>query len=126
MTELSHHLPALQVVVPMLSAPLVMLLRPRGLAWAAATAASLTAFAIAIALTIGVLDGHDFSYNMGSWPAPYGIELRVDAFSALLLLVVTGASTLALLAGRSSVYAEIDPQRQPLFYTARGQWPGPT
>lgn len=118
MTELSHHLPALQVVVPMLSAPLVMLLRPRGLAWAAATAASLTAFAIAIALTIGVLDGHDFSYNMGSWPAPYGIELRVDAFSALLLLVVTGASTLALLAGRSSVDAEIDPQRQPLFYTA--------
>ncbi|MDZ7669661.1 MAG: hypothetical protein U5Q16_09680 [Gammaproteobacteria bacterium] len=30
------HLPALQVVVPLLAAPLVILLRPRGLAWAAA------------------------------------------------------------------------------------------
>ena len=118
MTDWSHHLPALQVVVPMLSAPLVMLLRPHGLAWAAATAASFFAFAIAIALTLGVLGGENFNYRMGDWPAPYGIELGVDTFSALLLLVVTGASTLALLAARQSLDAEIEPARQPLFYTA--------
>jgi multicomponent Na+:H+ antiporter subunit D len=102
----------------MLSAPLVMLLSPRGLARAAATAASLLAFAIAIAITIAVLDGHTFTYRMGNWPAPYGIELRVDHFSALLLLIVTGASTFALLAGRRSVDADIDDSRQPLFYSA--------
>ena len=118
MTGWSHHLPALQVVVPMLVAPLVMLLRPRGLAWAAATVASLLAFSIAIALTIGVLEGQKFGYLMGAWPAPYGIELGVDALSALTLLVVTGASTLALLAGRQSVDTEIEPDRQPLFYAA--------
>lgn len=114
----SDHLPALQVAVPMLVAPLVMLLRPYGLAWAAATMASLLAFAIAIALTLGVLDGQKFGYLMGGWPAPYGIELGVDAFSALTLLVVTGASTLALLAGRQSIDTEIEPDRQHLFYTA--------
>lgn len=64
----SDHLPALQVAVPMLVAPLVMLLRPYGLAWAAATMASLLAFAIAIALTLGVLDGQKFGYLMGGWP----------------------------------------------------------
>ena len=83
MSSFSHHLPALQVIVPMLSAPLVMLLSPRGLARAAATAASLLAFAIAIAMTIAVLDGHTFTYRMGSWPAPYGIELRVDRLQCL-------------------------------------------
>ena len=118
MTALNQHIPALQVVVPLLSAPLVLLLRPRGLAWAAATAASLFAFAIAIVLTLGVRDGQDFNYYMGSWPAPYGIELSVDAFSALVLLVVTGASALALLAGRHSLDADIEAERQPLFYAA--------
>lgn len=57
MIDWSVHLPALQVIVPMLSAPLALLLRPRGLAWAAAVAASLFSFAIAIMLTIGVLAG---------------------------------------------------------------------
>ena len=118
MTDWSQHLPALQVIVPLLSAPLVLLLRPRGLAWAAATAASMLAFAIAIMLTLGVLNGQDYSYYMGSWPAPYGIELGVDAFSALVLLVVTGASALALLASRHSLDAEIETERQPLFYAA--------
>mgnify|MGYP000278911160 CR=1 FL=1 len=59
----------------MLSAPLVMLLRPSGLARAAAGAASLFAFVIAVAMTIGVLEGNTYTYRMGSWPAPYGIEL---------------------------------------------------
>ncbi len=118
MSSWSHHLPALQVIAPMLVAPVVILLRPSGLAWAAATMASLLAFAIAGALTVGVLDGHKFTYLMGSWPAPYGIELGIDAFSALTLLVVTGASTLALLAGRHSVNTEIESERQPLFYAA--------
>jgi multicomponent Na+:H+ antiporter subunit D len=117
-SNLAHHLPALQVIVPMLSAPLVMLLKPRGLARAATTAASLFAFAIAIVLTMGVLDGNTYTYRMGSWPAPYGIELAVDRFSALLLLIVTGASSLALIAGRRSVDADIDESRQPLFYSA--------
>jgi multicomponent Na+:H+ antiporter subunit D len=102
----------------MLSAPLVMLLKPSGLARAAATAASLFAFAIAIAMTIGVLGGETYTYRMGSWPAPYGIELAVDRFTALLLLIVTGASSLALLAGRRSIDRDIDASRQPLFYAA--------
>ena len=55
---------------------------------------------------------------MGCWPAPFGIELVVDAFSALLLLIVTGASSLALLAGAQSLDKDIDPTRQPLFYAA--------
>ena len=65
-----------------------------------------------------VLDGNVLSYRMGGWPAPYGIELSVDRFSALLLLIVTGASTFALLAGGRSVDADITEERQPMFYAA--------
>jgi len=55
---------------------------------------------------------------MGGWPAPYGIALAVDEFSALMLLVVTGAGAVALLAARPSIDQQIEPQRQPLFYSA--------
>jgi multicomponent Na+:H+ antiporter subunit D len=116
--DLIAHLPALQVLVPMLSAPLVVLLQPRGLAWAGATAAALVSFAIAVALTIAVFDGQTQVYAMGGWPAPYGIALAVDAFSALMLLVVTGAGAAALLAARASIDQQIEQERQPLFYSA--------
>ena len=116
--SLSAQLPALQIVVPLLVAPLVVLLKPRGTAWAAATATSTMAFAIALTIATGVLDGRTYAYAMGSWPAPYGIALGIDAFGSLILLLVTGASTLALLACRRSLDADIEQQRQPLFYTA--------
>ncbi len=118
MSSIATHLPALQVVVPMLVAPVLLLLRPRGLAWAACTATSALAFAIAVQLAYSVLNQSVAPYSMGSWPAPYGIELRVDAFSALVLLIVTGASLAALMVGRQSIDAEIQAARQPYFFAA--------
>src|SRR5690606_6268442 len=89
-----------------------------GLAWAATLAASLCTFAMAVHLVDVIRAGGPLSYEVGGWPAPYGIELAVDAFSALLLLIVTGASTIALLAARTSLDREIPAGRQHLFYTA--------
>jgi len=113
---LTAQLPALQVLVPMLTAPFLLLVQGRGLPWLAACAASLMAFAIAIALTGMVLNEGVISYAMGSWPAPYGIQLRVSPFSALLLLIVTGASSVALIAGRDQLH--MGPDGEPLFYAA--------
>lgn len=118
MSALASHLPILQVVVPLSAAPLVMLLRPRGLAWMAATATSLCAFGVAVGIADRVRDLGTVGYRVGGWPAPYGIEISVDAFSALLLLVVTGASSLALLMARGSLGAEVQESRQHLFYTS--------
>jgi len=118
MNALSIHLPALQVIIPLLTAPLAALLRQRGLAWAAATASSLCSFAVAVSLVAAVRDGGLQTYAVGSWVAPYGIELIVDEFSALLLLIVTGASSAALLVAHTSLGKEIAADRQHLFYTA--------
>ena len=113
---LTPHLPALQVLIPMLTAPFVLLLQGGGLPRLAALAASLMAFAIALALTGIVVSEGGASYAMGSWPAPFGIELRVSAFSALMLLVVTGASSVALIAGQDQLHT--GPEGEPLFYAA--------
>lgn len=118
MNGLIAHLPALQVIVPLLTAPLVVMLRQRNLAWAAATAASLCAFFVSLELVSQVRSYGPMNYAVGSWAAPYGIELIVDAFSALLLLIVTGASSAALLIARRSLGTEVPESRQHLFYTA--------
>lgn len=116
--DLIAHLPALQVIVPMLSAPIIVLLQPRGLAWAGATLAAVVSFAISIALAVAVLGGETQTYSMGGWPAPFGIALSVGGLSALVLLVVTGAAAIALLAARPSIDQQIELERQPMFYSA--------
>jgi len=118
MNSLLPHLPVLQVIVPLLTAPLVVLLRQRGLAWAATTAASLFSLGIAIQLVALVRQNGPLVYEVGSWPAPYGIELMVDSFSALMLLIVTGASTAALLLARQGLGRDVAEDRQHYFYTA--------
>jgi len=118
MSGISAHLPALQVVVPLLTAPLTMLLRQRQLAWASATAASLCTFGISAGLTQYVLANGAVSYELGSWPAPYGIELHVDSLACLLLLLVSGASSLALLVARNGLAEDVAEERHHLFYTA--------
>jgi multicomponent Na+:H+ antiporter subunit D len=116
--DLTPHLPALQVTIPMLAAPLVLMLKPRGLAWAGATAVAVLSFCIALSLALAVAGGGHFGYDMGGWPAPYGIELSIGAFSALVLLIVTGAAALSLIAARPSVDRQIEQERQPYFYAA--------
>jgi len=116
--SLTAQLPALQVIVPLLTAPLVMLLRAPGLSWAAATAASVMSFAIAVALTAEVLSGGSISYAMGNWPGPYGIVIHIGAFGSMVLLLVTGASAVALVSGRESLGSEVPADRRHLFYAA--------
>jgi multicomponent Na+:H+ antiporter subunit D len=116
--SLDVHLPILQIIVPMLSAPVVTLLRFPSLPWAAATAASVFAFGVALELMGVVGVASPLVYELGGWPAPYGIVLHIDHFSALMLLVITGASTVALLFGKPSLDQQVGQVRAPMFYAA--------
>jgi multicomponent Na+:H+ antiporter subunit D len=113
MSILTEHWPILVVIAPIATAPLAALLRDRNLAWMAAVAASLLAFSLSIGLAASVAD-EPLRYAVGGWLPPYGIELRIDAFAVLLLLIVTGASSAALLIGRDAV----PPDRAHLFFAA--------
>ncbi|WP_310451043.1 monovalent cation/H+ antiporter subunit D family protein [Sulfuritalea sp.] len=116
---LAAHLPALQVVLPLLAAPVAVLLRHGGLAFAVVTAAAWAAFATAIGLWLQVGqggDGHVISYHIGSWPPPWGIEYRVDRLSSFVLVLVSGMAALVLPYSRSSIAREIAPESHYLYY----------
>jgi multicomponent Na+:H+ antiporter subunit D len=116
--NLAEHLPALQVALPLLTAPLVILLRTGFLAWLTALLASLSSLGLAILLAIAVLESGTQHYAVGGWEPPFGIALSVDGLSALVLLLITGASSLALAGGRDSLRLDIDNRRAPMFYGA--------
>ncbi|MCK6372453.1 MAG: monovalent cation/H+ antiporter subunit D family protein, partial [Gammaproteobacteria bacterium] len=82
--SLAAHLPALQVVVPLLAAPLSVLLRRPAGAFAVVVAASWAALGMALALWMQVQASGPISYAIGNWPPPWGIEYRVDRLSAFV------------------------------------------
>jgi multicomponent Na+:H+ antiporter subunit D len=116
MADLSAHLPALQVVVPLVAAPLCLLAGRAGLAWIIAFAASAAATATAAALAYLTIHNGTISYHMGGWAPPWGIEYVVDTANAIILLLVSAIATVVLAFSPASVAKEIRPGSQHLFY----------
>ncbi|GEO82807.1 monovalent cation/H+ antiporter subunit D family protein [Pararhodospirillum oryzae] len=116
MTLLAH-LPPLQMVLPLMAGPVCLLLgRPRLCAvWALAVAGA--CLAIALTLLGQILDTGVISYHVGGWEPPWGIELRLDALSGLMLSLVSAIAVVVLLYAPASVRHEIPADRQGLFYT---------
>lgn len=115
---IAAHYAALQVVAPLIAAPLCVLLRRGILAWLVTVAISWIALAIAIQLLIQVLATGTISYELGGWAAPWGIEYRVDSVNAFVLLIVSGISAVTAPYAHKTVVKEIPEDRHYLFYTA--------
>jgi multicomponent Na+:H+ antiporter subunit D len=111
-------LPALQIVIPLLAAPICVLLKRRRLVYAFSLVVSWVVFAISVALLVRVLHEGVISYEMGGWAAPWGIEYRIDQLGSFMLLFVSAIGALVLTYAPSSIDSEIPRDRQYLFLTA--------
>ncbi len=110
-------LPILQVMIPLICAPLCVLVRHGRWVWLLACVGSLSGFLIAGMLFFQVIDQGRVSHLLGGWPVPLGIELRVDRLGVLMLLLVTALASLILGTGRALIEKEIAQDRVYLFYT---------
>ncbi len=113
-----QHLAALPIILPLIAAPIALVLGRSLLAWGFATIVSGFAFLLSWQLLLATLSDGVLSYAVGGWAPPWGIELRVDTANAFVLLAVTAVSTLVLLYAKDSIAKEIDPSQHTLFYTA--------
>lgn len=112
------HLPVLQILLPLLSAPLCLVLPRAGQSWLLALAAALGSFCVSILLLLQVLHHGEISYFMGGWAAPWGIEYKIDTVNAYLLLIVSFIACMTLVFAAKSARRETPKGRQNLFYTA--------
>ncbi len=112
------HFPILQVIIPLLAAPLCLFLRIPRLVGLFAILASLTAFLISFALLTQVIETGTIEYWLGGWEPPWGIEYRIDLLNGYLLLLVTLMSTIVLIAAQTSIEKELPENRHTFFYVS--------
>jgi len=112
------HLPILQVIIPLLAAPLCLFIRIPRIVGIFAILVSATAFLISCSLLQEVVTSGTLSYQLGGWAAPWGIEYRIDKLNGYLLLLVSGISTIVLVAAQTSISKELPENRHTFFYTA--------
>ncbi len=112
------HLPVLQVIVPLLAAPLCALVRHGRIAWAIAVASSWASLWMAWEIFQLVQAGGAISYSLGGWAAPIGIEYKIDTLSAFVLIIVTLIGAVVTPYALKSVEKEIGGSRESLFYAA--------
>jgi len=115
---IGSHYPILQVVVPLVAAPLCSLLPKSKLPWLFATIISWLTFAISLAVLIQVNNNGALTYELGNWPAPWGIQYYIDTIGAFVLVLVSSIASITLLASREIIEKEITQEKHALFYTA--------
>ena len=111
-------LPALQVVLPLIAAPLCLLLYRPLATWLLTVITSAAAMLISGLILAQVLDQGVIDYTFGGWAAPFGIAYRIDLVNAYVLLIVSTISTIVSVFARVSVASEIEAHNQGIFYTA--------
>jgi multicomponent Na+:H+ antiporter subunit D len=114
---LLSNLPALQVVIPLVSAPVCLLLRNPRHAWACALIVSWLVLAIAVMLVQSVSATGTISYAIGAWAAPWGIGYRIDMAGALMILIITTIGAVVMPFAWRSIQHEIHKKHTGLFYT---------
>ena len=105
----------------MIAAPLCIIFGNRKAALFIAYIASLISLLCSIHILMQVLDGSVISYWLGGWGPkdggiPKGIEYRIDAANAFVLMLISLMSTIVLPYAKRSVEYEIKDTSHTLFY----------
>lgn len=111
------NLPALQVVIPLLAAPLCAFMPSKRVAWLLVCAVSFMCLIISLNLAYTVFHGSPISYRMGGWAPPFGIEYRVDVLNSFVVVIVSGVAAITSIYAYKSIDDEIEEKKQPLFYS---------
>ena len=115
---MSQHDVILLALVPLLISPLCIFSRSARAAWAFAVLGCFTSLFLVFRVWSHVMAEGPVSYAVGDWAPPIGIEYRVDAVNAWVLLIVSVIGSVVAPFARASVEREVEEARIPLFYAA--------
>jgi multicomponent Na+:H+ antiporter subunit D len=110
------HLPALQVVIPLLGSVLVAFVRRASVAFGIALIVSWIMLPLSATMLWQVLAGGPISYAIGGWAPPWGIEYRVDVLNAFVLLLISAVAAVIMPFAYRSIDFEIDESKEAWFY----------
>lgn len=105
------HLPVLLVILPLLAAPLCIMIGREAATRLVSAAVTWTVLGMAVALLAQVQAEGPLRYALGGWEAPLGIEYRVDPLNAFLLVIVSANAAVVLPFAFVSFSRELPPRR---------------
>jgi multicomponent Na+:H+ antiporter subunit D len=106
----------LQVVVPLLGAVFAAFMRRHTPAFILTAIVSWILPFVSAAMLWQVLTDGPISYALGGWEPPWGIEYRVDALNAFVLMLISAIGAVIVPFARRSVAREVDDARCAWFY----------
>jgi multicomponent Na+:H+ antiporter subunit D len=111
------HAIVLLVVLPLLAAPLCILFGRAKLAFGTALVTAWAAFGLALHLVVRTVHEGVITYDMSGWAPPVGIQFRLDAAGALVMLVVAAIGALIVPYSWRSIQREIPDHKHVWFYS---------
>lgn len=119
-----NHLPVLLVATPLIAAPICVLLRHAAVVRFVATAVAAASLWASLILIDHLMGGGEavyaqvISYKVANWAPPLGIELRVDALNAFILLILSTIATIVFPYGFGTNGLSGPDGKAHLFYAA--------
>lgn len=113
---LMDDLPVLPVLLPLIAAPVAILLPHGRAAGAWATLIAWLSFYLAMQLTSIVATAGTVEYAMGGWASPLGIVYRVDLAGAIVMSLVAGMASVTFPYAMASSKVEIVPSQSKAFF----------
>lgn len=114
----AEHLPILQIVIPLMAAPVCVLLRRREWSWGLALITSWACLGMSAQLLERALTEGTIIYALGSWEPPWGIGYRIFPFNAFVVFLVALIGAVVVLYAPRSIARELPEVRANLFYAA--------
>ncbi len=114
---IAQHVSVLQVIVPLMMAPLCVVFRSGLIAWIIAMVAAAASFALSLIMLGHVLSDGTIVYELGNWAGPWGIVYRVDEVGAFVVMLVSAIALVVMPYAKQSIEKEIPAERQYLAYT---------
>lgn len=113
------HLPVLIVINLFVFAFIMPVIFSRARTWCgpAALFSLILSLFMSVMLLLQVLETGPFTYYVGGWPPPFGIELRVDYLSVYMLLILAGVGAVVLAYGSVDLYNELKERVIGWYYT---------
>lgn len=115
---MTTQVPALQVVVPLFSAPLCLLIRKPSATRIFAVGVTWSCLVMSAWLLHATMTGDVIPYAFGGFEPPWGIAYSVDAVNAFVLLIVSAIASVVLPVGPGAAAHSIPKGREHLFYAA--------
>ena len=120
MNILAKHFPALQILIPLAGALLATLSFNRFFAWIIAII-SISLSLIVSVYAFSLTKTNDIFYAFGNWPAPIGIEYRLDHLNQPVIIFINAVLLFFLVFGKELINATItnyiEDGKQHIFYS---------